>query len=326
MFYNAPGPRPCCRVKSFCERKKDLQTTRIRVLIGAVMCYELSRAMSEFAADLHFASRQPGTIRKHLQELARFEEWSHGRAWCELSRRELQEYIRMRSSSLGASGRANMLTTLRTFFAWCVEQGYSSSSPAAGLRTPRRARPLPRSLTVAQVRQLLAALDAATGHTAARDRAMILTALYAGLRASELGALTWSSVDLDAGVIAITLSKMQRGRAVPIHDALCAILSAWKCQQGLDIGSHVFGLSGAALSGNGVGKVMRKWSKATGVPFTAHVLRHTFATWTLRHSRDLYAVSKALGHQQLAQTEIYVSADVEQVARAVSSLPGPAAW
>jgi site-specific recombinase XerD len=86
--------------------------------------------------------------------------------------------------------------------------------------------------------------------------------------------------------------------------------------------------NGAAISPERAGKIVRRIAKATGIPVHTHKLRHTFATWTLKESKDLYAVSKALGHRQLKQTEIYVQAamDVEQIAEAVAKLPGFEEW
>jgi len=73
-------------------------------------------------------------------------------------------------------------------------------------------------------------------------------------------------------------------------------------------------------------KIAQRARAGSGVQFTTHELRHTFATWTLRKSKNLYAVSKSLGHSQLRQTEIYVSAEVSDLRDAVNQLPGVADW
>src|ERR1051325_8672004 len=95
--------------------------------------------------------------------------------------------------------------------------GYVALSPAAGMKTPRRPKPLPRALTLDQVRRLICYLRAGVGRRARRDEALLLTALYTGMRASELAALRWPTVDLAGAVINITIAKMGKGRAVPIH-------------------------------------------------------------------------------------------------------------
>lgn len=287
----------------------------------------LDTVIAEFLADLRLAGRARWTIKKHTQELARLGRWlgDAGTSWREVEPAQLRQYTRTRAH-LGHSSRSNMLCTLRTFYRWAVEQEYITRSPAAGMKTPRRPRPLPRALTLHQVRQVVAHVQACEGRTARRDEALLITALYAGLRACELARLCWADVDLHAGVINIRLTKGGKGRSVPIHAELRAQLRTWCAEQAGAEHWPCFSLDGAALVPARVGKIAARVAAGSGVRFTAHVLRHTFATWALRRSGNLYAVSKSLGHAQVAQTEIYVSADPELLRGAVASLPALDAW
>jgi len=287
----------------------------------------LENAIGEFLADLELAGRAALTRKRHRVELGLLGRWIvvEGLEWQEMSRKELQRYLRLRAG-LSASARANMLCSFRVFFTWSLDQEYIARSPAVNFKTPQRPKPLPRALTLDQVRQLVTHLVAGTGRRARRDEAMLLTALYAGLRGCELATLHWSMVDLRAGVIAIELSKMGKGRAVPIHPALLDVLEKWREIQQLDSSAPVFSLDQVEIRAGRVGKIARRARAGSGVQFTTHELRHTFATWTLRKSKNLYAVSKALGHSQLRQTEIYVSAEVSDLRDAVNQLPGVADW
>lgn len=287
----------------------------------------LDTAIGEFLADLELAGRAVLTRKRHRVELGLLGRWivAEGLQWEELTRKQLQGYLRQRAS-LSASARANMLCSFRVYFAWALDQEYIDRSPAVNFKTPQRLKPLPRALTLLQVRQLLDHLAAGACRRARRDEALLLTALYAGLRGCELARLHWSDVDMNAGVIAIRLSKMNKGRAVPIHPALLAVLARWRELQGLDSSAPAFSLDQVAIKPGRVVKIARRARIASGVDFTAHVLRHTFATWTLRKSKNLYAVSKSLGHSQLRQTEIYVSAEVSDLRDAVNQLPGVSDW
>jgi len=287
----------------------------------------LENAIGEFLADLELAGRAPLTRKRHRVELALLGRWmgSEGLQWEELTRKQLQGYLRQRAG-LSASARANMLCTFRVFFTWSVDQEYIAKSPAVNFKTPARSKPLPRALTLGQVKQLLDYLRAGAGRRARRDEAMLLTAVYAGLRGCELARLCWPDVDLQAGVIAIPLSKMNKGRAVPIHPALGSMYEAWwKYQEG-ESTWPVFSLDGKPIAPGRVVKIAQKVRAGSGVQFTTHELRHTFATWTLRKSKNLYAVSKSLGHSQLRQTEIYISAEVSDLRDAVNQLPGVSDW
>jgi site-specific recombinase XerD len=291
----------------------------------------LNESTELFLLDQMLLGRAAWTRIKHRQELRRYGRWLADRDWRAVTPRELQSYVRTRAH-LGASARAGTIGSLRVFYAWAAIEGYVVVSPAAGLRIPTRPQPTPRALTIAQVRQLVAHLARQTGLRARRDEACLLAALYAGLRACELAKLRWGDVDLDAGVIVVRLSKWHHGRVVPIHPALRPILVAWQATQALGADAPVFGdthedsTAGRPITAARVGKIARAAKVATGLPLTAHVLRHTFATWTLRRSKDLYAVSKALGHSNVKVTEVYLSADTDQIAEAIGSLPSPQDW
>ena len=287
----------------------------------------LDTAIDEFVADLKLAGRQDGTCNKHELELLRLGRWCDdaGVSWQQLTKKQLTAYTRLRAD-LGHSSRSNMLCTLRTFYRWAVEQEYVAMSPAASFKTPKKPEPLPRALTIDQVRELVIYLHNQGGRRARRDEALLLTALYAGLRAIELATLRWPAIDAAGGVINIRLSKMNKGRSVKEHPALAGILGEWRLEQGLADTAPVFSLDGHPIGPNRVGKVARRVALATGLPLTTHVLRHTFATHALRRGGNLYAVSKALGHSQLKQTEIYIAAATDDSAPAVDSLPGLNSW
>lgn len=292
---------------------------------------KLATAIEEWAADMRLDGRGERTIGEHGHELRRLARWleAEGLDWQQVTHKELRRYVRLRADK-GFSSRSNMLCSLRVFYRWATEQDYTTSSPAAAFKTPSRPKPLPRALTADQVRTLLAHLRGAAGdgQRQHRDYVLVLTGIYTGLRPAELARLRWPAVDLTAGIISIRLSKMNHGRAVPIHDQLGEALAAWRSAQGMSEGAPVFALVSdkKTIRPNQVGRIVRRYARELRLPLTAHVLRHTFATWLLRKSGNLYAVSKALGHAQLQQTEVYVSADVEDIRLEVAKLPGLESW
>lgn len=285
--------------------------------------------VSEFLDDLRLAGRAARTVGEHqaeLRRLGRFIELE-GLDWHALRTRDIKRYCRLRADK-GHSSRANMLCSLRCFTRWAASEGYMDAPPTVP-STPKRPKPLPRALTLGQVRTLVAYVAAQWRRSARRDEALILTGLYTGLRASELANLRWSVVDLSGGVLHIRLSKMGKGRAVPLHPVALRLLGRWRVCQNLGPNDAVFASVDRLhreISADRVGKIARRIAKATGLPLTTHVLRHTFATWALRNSRDLYGVSKVLGHAELKQTEIYLNADVQDLRGAVESLPDLAGW
>lgn len=294
----------------------------------------LAEVVALFLVDLRLAGRRPLTCKRHALELRRYGHWLEEQTttWRDVSEDDTLDYARTRVH-LRESTRAQTICSLKVFYEWCVERGYLTLSPAAHLKGPSRPQPTPKALTRAQIGALIAYLKRGKGLRARRDEVLFLTALYTGLRAQELAGLCWGDIDLDARIILIGLSKMNHGRAVSVHPDVVALLRTWRKLQNLGDNAPVFGSTcrspyGQAITAERVGKIMRSIKADTGIDFHTHRLRHSFATWTLRESKDLFAVSKALGHKQLKQTEIYIAAavDIEHIDEAVCKLPGLNAW
>ncbi len=89
-----------------------------------------------------------------------------------------------------------------------------------------------------QIRSMIKAASSVS-ETRPMELPMLLTLLFAGLRASELRGLTWGNVDLKAGTITITQRADRRNiigppksasgrRTIPVPPMLVAELTKWK--------------------------------------------------------------------------------------------------
>ena len=293
-------------------------------------------AIKEFITDMRLNGRANWTLKKHTHELNRYALWleQEGLNWQEVRARQLKAFTRQKAEK-GYSCKSNMLCSLRVFYAWAVGEDYLDESPAAHFKTPAKPDPLPKALTRDQVKQLITYLAGQEGLRARRNEAAVLTMLYAGLRCAECAGLRWEDVDMRGRLIAIPISKMGHGRVVVMHRALHGALEIWREHQGHQEGAAqaaVFGdthdnrLNGESLAPERFGKLCRTISADIGFKFTAHQLRHSFATHTLRQSGNLFAGSKSLGHRKIEQTMRYVSADVEHLRGAVDQLPDLGEW
>ena len=113
--------------------------------------------------------------------------------------------------------------TLRAFGNWRRKTGRVENHPLEflpKLDESRDRRRIRRPLTDQELERLLA-VAAERGR-----RGWYLTAVLAGLRRSELTKLTWSSVDLEAGLLTIRDGKAKREDVVPLHPELLAELKA----------------------------------------------------------------------------------------------------
>jgi integrase len=156
------------------------------------------------------------------------------------------------------------------------------------IRYPRRgSERLPEILSPAEVERLLAAVRSL------KHRAMLLVAYGAGLRASELCALTATDIDSERMLIRVRAGKGDKDRYVMLSDRLLATLRAYWRQRPPQ-GPYLFPRPGpggsscpAKRSGTScAGRRGRRSSQAGDAPRVAPQRRHPSARSGHRHPGD----------------------------------------
>ncbi|MBB3332004.1 integrase/recombinase XerD [Halomonas campaniensis] len=206
---------------------------------------------------------------------------------------------------------ARLLSSLRRFYRWALEQGRLAHDPLAEVRLPRVRPALPDTLEEAEVVRLIEAPDVTTD-LGLRDRAMLEVLYGAGLRVSELVGLTTDAVNLRQGVVRVR-GKGDKDRLVPLGEEAVEWLSRY-LRAGR--GGLMADITRPALfPGRGDRPMTRQafWYRikahalAAGIdrPLSPHTLRHAFATHLLNHGANLRVVQLLLGHSDLSTTQIY---------------------
>ena len=216
---------------------------------------------------------------------------------------------------------ARRLSAIRQLYRFLYEEGQRKDDPAAVLEGPKRARALPKTLTLAEVDRLLAAAGACDPQAplAVRLRAARLAALvellYAtGLRVSELVALPASAARRDARVIVVR-GKGNKERMVPLNDAAKRAMASYLALAAEGGGGGAaskwlfpsFGDSGH-LTRQHFARELKALAGAAGLraaQLSPHVLRHAFASHLLHNGADLRVVQTLLGHADISTTQIY---------------------
>jgi integrase len=209
----------------------------------------------------------------------------------------------------------NALTPLRALFATAVEEGLVRSNPCAGLRAGGRRRPDPdgahgpRALTEPQ-------LDALVAELPPEWRLLVTTLAQTGLRISELVALRWSDIDLDARRIRVRraivdgvadVPKSAYGvRDVPISPALARALAAHRLgalRSGDDDPTFTSAEGALINPRNLLRRVVKPAAVRAGVPWAGlHTMRHTCASMLFRSGWNAKQVQMMLGHHSPAFT------------------------
>jgi integrase/recombinase XerD len=135
------------------------------------------------------------------------------------------------------------------------------------------------------------------------EKLVVWTLLDTGLRIAELCSLTPQNIQWQSRQIRIKgkggpYGKKSRQRVVPMSPRVRALLEPY-----FALNSSWFVQSRQAQ--NIVKRVANRAKLSRQV--SPHVLRHTFATLALQKGISLAAVQKALGHERLSTTAIYLN-------------------
>jgi integrase/recombinase XerD len=251
----------------------------------------------------------------YASDLRLFARWlleARGRGLPEAEREDLLDYLALQHRQ-GRKPRsaARLLSALRQFYRHALREGWVSRDPSALVEAPKLGRPLPKSLTEAEVEALLNAPDLRDTE-GLRDRAMLELLYATGLRVSELVGLQLPQLSLNQGVVRI-LGKGDKERLVPLGEEARHWLQRYLAEARPEL---LRGAQGEAVFATRRGEGMTRqafWYRIkhhafnAGIhhPVSPHTLRHAFATHLLNHGADLRVVQMLLGHSDLSTTQIY---------------------
>ena len=184
-----------------------------------------------------------------------------------------------------AQTRYSMRSDLHKFYRWAIRHGLTTSDPTDQVDPPRLPHRLPTPIPAPLVRS---AINNADGSL----RTAIMLAAHAGLRVSEIAALT--AEDIDPSVIVVRGGKGATDRVVPCAAVLARQLTV--CPPPLPW-----------RDGHSVSTAIRRHLRRLGIPGRPHDLRASFATEAARVSGgNVVLVQQLLGHVSLSTTQRYM--------------------
>lgn len=215
---------------------------------------------------------------------------------------------------LGKRSTARLLSSLRSFFDWCVQEGEIPENPCDRIDSPKLGKYLPAVLSVQEVEAILDSVDLKKPF-GLRDRAILEVLYGCGLRVSEAAGLQISHVHLEEGFVDI-VGKGDKQRLVPLGemaaDAIKAYLACRPEPAGRAYDDILFlNRFGKPLSRISVFKLVKQQAMAAGIQkeISPHTFRHSFATHLIENGADLRIVQEMLGHESILTTELYTHID-----------------
>jgi len=282
----------------------------------AEQCSEADIAIIDRFADALWMENglSENTLAAYRRDLYGFAAWLAGRqaALAEAGAVELLPFLAGQyRNGRALRSNARLLSSLRRFYRYLVREGRRKDDPTANIESPKLDRPLPYTLSEAEVEALLAVADTSAA-IGLRDRAMLELLYASGLRVSELVSLDADQVNLSHGVVRV-LGKGNKERLVPVGDEAVSWLQRY-CQEARPqllrgkISNRLFvSRKTGSITRQAFWYRLREYALRSGIRghLSPHTLRHAFATHLVNHGADLRVVQMLLGHSDLSTTQIY---------------------
>ncbi|NCA85708.1 MAG: site-specific tyrosine recombinase XerD [Clostridia bacterium] len=277
---------------------------------GFLMYLKLEKSVS--ANTMQAYQRDINQFRRYIETLP-----GAGNDPVKITTAQLQDFAGwMSHNNSSAATVARTISGVRAFYKYLLAEDVMDHNPTSLVETPRLGRSLPDVLSIAEIVQMLGAVDMSQ-RQGERNRAIIETLYGCGLRVSELVNLTLHQLHFDLGFVLI-LGKGNKQRWVPIGkpamDQLERYISFSRCHITPAKGheDYVFlNSSGKKLSRVMIFYIVKSLAEKAGIHknIHPHSLRHSFATHLVEGGADLRAVQEMLGHESILTTEIYTHLD-----------------
>ena len=155
-----------------------------------------------------------------------------------------------------------------------------------------------------------------------RAAAALSLMLFGGLRVSDVAGLEIDDVVISerSGQLTCRRGKGNKQRIVPLPLEARRALSKYMESRPPSESNAVFVGERGPLTEDGIRAICSRYAACSGVSFTPHTLRHTFAHRFLDQGGDIASLAQILGHENLNTTAIYTKRSQEELARMSENL------
>lgn len=241
----------------------------------------------------------------------------------------VSSYLAGRLNTLSSRSQARVLTSIKTFFRFMMEEGRCDENPCELIDTPKPLRKLPAVLSVEEVGKLISSTDLTDplGH---RNKAILEVMYGCGLRVSEAVSIRVTDIFADEQFIRV-IGKGDKQRLVPIGECALSAIRYYmpdrkrildSCKTAMKDTDVLFlNRRGKPMTRVMVFNIVREAAARAGITkdISPHTLRHSFATHLIENGADLRAVQQMLGHESIMTTEIYTHVDASKWQKTILS-------
>lgn len=311
--------------KCVCEIGESLELSidsQQRVLDTIYKCtlnydiYEIEEEKSSFEEILNLYIQtkkieglEKGTLQNRYYLLRELDKYLN-KSYDKITLSDLRMYIMHKQEKLKVTSVNGIITQIKTFFAWLVDEDYIEKNPAKKLKKSKEPVRLVKSLSTVNLEKLR------INCTKDRDRAIVEFAFATGMRVSEIKEVNIKDLDMSNNCI-ITIGKGDKERKTFFSDKTKFYLERYLSTR-TDNNKALFvsvRKPYERLSSRAMQDIIFKIKKKAGIEakVTPHVLRHTMATKMIEGGADITTVQALLGHQNITTTQIYAETSMDKV-------------
>jgi len=292
----------------------------------------LTTAISQFLTRLEAEGKSPNTISCYQRDLKTLGTFAGDIPAANITEDLLARFLLSDAvtkthtgAPRGQASTGRIKACLKSFGRFVASVGATGRDPATWIKVKRHQRSAPRYLTPQEVKALLKAVASRKGTIAERDLIMLKLFLGTGIRLAEMVGLDIADVRLDDKKLMLKHVKGGHSQERFLNtDLRRALRKCIRTRKKVPSDTDALFLSNrnTRISTRQVQERMKLWLRWASLDgkITVHGLRHTFATALYGRTRNLLLVSKALGHAQVATTQVYAHIADDELEDALEAL------
>jgi len=263
--------------------------------------YEMLMVVAGF-----LAGYTANTLLAYQQDLRVFVSWCRGRELPLLEVRRAQIELFARSQETAGMARATIarrLSTVASFYRYCVEEELIGLSPAVNVRRPKVR---PESTMTGLDRNELGLFLVEAGLSNTRDHALSCLLALNGLRVSEALGVDIGDIGLERGHHTLRIIR-KGGKSELIPMAPRTARTVYLAVADREDGPIFLNNAGDRMDRHQAARVVRRLAKRAGIDknISPHSLRHSFITAALDAGVPLRDVQEAASHADPRTTMRY---------------------
>lgn len=219
----------------------------------------------------------------------------------------------IQKSAIQKSTVATYCYKLRPFFHWLVSNSHITDNPLSRIKIPSPKYENKRFLNKNEIEKLIAAIHLSAGNNILilkRNLLIFHILFFCGLRREELLQLQIRDIDLANRLLTVRNETTKTGlsRSIPMHSQLLMLLNDYIKQRRGNLSPHLLlsNKNAGRFTSHGLKHLEAKLKASSGVSFSVHQLRHTFAVNFLNTNNNIAKLKQLLGHSSITTTLIYL--------------------